>query len=183
MDLRNGVFLANVGAHFLLLLGVLWCIAFPKRRIYPMEKRTPWLYVIWGLFYFVFGSNLTLVVVDWNSGSWTSWNRLFLGVPFALLGASLLAWGISTLGTTNTSGVKQRFVKAGPYAFTRNPQYVADILLFLGFSICANSELALITHTLTALVFLIAPVAEEPWLQTEFGEDYSSYKRDVPRFL
>ncbi len=91
MDLRNVVFLANVGAHLLLLLGVLWCIAFPERRIYPMERATPWLYVIWALFYFIFGSNLALVVVDWNSGSWTSWNRLFLGVPIALLGASLLA--------------------------------------------------------------------------------------------
>ena len=79
--------------------------------------------------------------------------------------------------------MKDGFVRAGPYAFTRNPQYLGDILLFTGVSIVANSELALVTHMLTALIFLITPMAEEPWLAEEYGEEYVRYRRDVARFL
>lgn len=183
MTIKYALFLANVSAHALLLVGVVWCIAFPERRIYPMEKKTPWLRVIWGLFYFVFGSNLALVVLDWNSGIWVNPHRFILAAPLSVLGGALLVWSIATLGATNTSGVKERFVRDGPYAFTRNPQYVADILLFTGVAIAANSELALITHALTSFVFLIAPVAEEPWLCEQFGDDYEAYRRDVPRLL
>jgi protein-S-isoprenylcysteine O-methyltransferase Ste14 len=83
----------------------------------------------------------------------------------------------------NTSGLRDGFVARGPYLFTRNPQYLGDILMFTGVSIAANSEIVLVTHAFTSLVFLLAPMAEEPWLKEQYGETYTSYRRDVPRFL
>jgi protein-S-isoprenylcysteine O-methyltransferase Ste14 len=109
--------------------------------------------------------------------------RLLLGLPLAVLGVSLVTWGIATLGVRNTSALPNGFVSSGPYAFTRNPQYVGDITLFLGVSIVANSELVLITHLLTSLVFVVAPLAEEPWLEEQYGEPYREYRARVPRFL
>lgn len=177
------LFLANFSAQAVLLLGAVWCIALPDRRVYPMTGKTPWLYGMWALFYFAFASNFALVILDWNTGLWTSWHRFILGGVLAALGGGLVTWGIVTLGATNTSGVRDGFVRAGPYAFTRNPQYLGDVLLFTGVSIVANSELALVSHMLTALIFLVAPVAEEPWLVEQYGDEYVQYRRDVGRFF
>ena len=67
----------------------------------------------------------------------------------------------------NTSGLKSGFVSSGPYRFTRNPQYVGDIILFVGVSITANSRCSFwITHALLILAFVIAPVAENPGWKT-----------------
>ena len=179
------LFYVNMAAHGLLLLGATWCIAFPGRRIYPMERRGAIFYLMWLLFYFAFLSNFALVLLDWNSGTWTSANRFYVGGPLALFGAAFVSWGIVTLGSKKTSGiaVDDALVTEGPYRFSRNPQYVGDMLLFAGVTIIANSELVLVTHALTSLVFLLAPLAEEPWLESQFGESYSAYRRDVPRFL
>lgn len=179
------LFYANVAAQGLLLLGAGWCIAVPSRRIYPMESRGVVFYSMWLLFYFAFLSNFALVLLDWNTGPWTSTSRFFIGGPLALFGTAFVSWGIATLGSKKTSGiaVDDDLITGGPYRYSRNPQYVGDMLLFAGVTIIANSELVFVTHALTSLVFLLAPLAEEPWLESQFGEPYTTYRRDVPRFL
>jgi len=181
--LIDGLFWINVVCHMLFLVGLVWCIVFPAKRIYPMNTKGALYYIMWLMFVFVFLSNFALVILDWNTGPWTSPLRLILGGPLAILGGGLLLWGIGTLGVRNTSALPDGFVPRGPYAFTRNPQYVGDIALFIGVSIIANSEMALITHLLTSLVFVIGPLAEEPWLETQYGDSYRAYKERVPRFL
>lgn len=181
--MTTGLLYANLLAHGALLLGAVWCIAFPERRIYPMERKGASYYGMWLLFYFVLLSNASFVVLDWNSGLWSGPLRFSLGGPILLLGTAFLVWGIATLGVKNTSALKDGFVAAGPYRFSRNPQYVGDFFIFAGISIIANSEIVLVTHTLTSLVFLIAPLAEEPWLEEQYGEQYFAYRREVTRFL
>ncbi|MCJ7715136.1 MAG: DUF1295 domain-containing protein, partial [Anaerolineales bacterium] len=134
-------------------------------------------------FYGVFGLNLMLIILDWNSWIFTSSLRWIVGVPLVTLGSLLLSWGIHTLGTRNTSGIRDGFVLAGPYRFTRNPQYLGDIVLFIGLSIISNSLYLWITHLLLILVFLIIPLAEETWLEDQYGESYLEYKNNTSRFL
>jgi protein-S-isoprenylcysteine O-methyltransferase Ste14 len=74
-------------------------------------------------------------------------------------------------------------VSDGPYRFTRNPQYLGDGLLFIGLSLIANSLHLWITHALLVLVFVLAPLTEEQWLEEQYGQTYAEYKRSVPRFL
>jgi len=174
---------ANLLSHLALLLGVVWCIALPARRIYPMERPDAWYYAMWALFGFIFASNPVLVVLDWNTGLWPSPLRCWLGGPLFLLGAGLVCWGIATLGSRRTSGLPQGLVTTGPYRFTRNPQYVGDAALFSGVAILANSQVVTVTHLLTALVLLLAPLAEEPWLEEHYGEGYVRYRRTAPRYL
>lgn len=174
---------ANLIAHAILIGGALWCIAFPARRIYPMNNRNAWYYLMWLLFGLVFLTNAAFVVLDWNSGLWTSTLRFWLGAPVALSGLAFVSWGIATLGIKNTSALRDRFVAAGPYLISRNPQYVGDIFLFTGVTILANSQVVLVTHLLTSFVFLLAPLAEEPWLEGQYEETYLRYRREVPRFL
>ncbi len=173
----------NLLAHAALLLGAVWCIAFPERRIYPMQSRNGWFFGMWALFVFVFLSNPALAVVHWNTGPWADSLRFWLAVPLLLIGIGLTTWGWITLGSKNTSGLRDGFVARGPYAITRNPQYLGDFFIFTGFAIAANSGVAWVTHMLTALVFLLAPAVEEPWLERQYGEDYLRYRRSVSRFL
>ena len=137
----------------------------------------------WFLFYLVFGINTALLILDWNSWLFISSLRFLIGVPLILIGTGLLLWGIKTLGLINTSGVAEGFIKTGPYRFTRNPQYLADRLLFIGLSILANSAYLWITHILLILVFGITPLAEEVWLQETYGEPYQTYLEGTSRFL
>lgn len=174
---------ANLVAHAALLVGAFWCIAFPSRRIYPMARRDGWYFALWGLFGFIFLSNPAFVVLDWNSGLWSSGLRFWLAGPLIFSGGALVTWGMVTLGARRTSGLPQGLVAEGPYLLTRNPQYLGDFLLFVGVAILANSAVVTVTHLLTAFVLLLAPLAEEPWLEQEYGEAYVDYRRSVPRYL
>ena len=97
------LFYANLAAHGLLLLGAAWCVAFPNRRIYPMQRKNTVYYAMWLLFYFAFLSNFALILLDWNSGPWTSHNRFFVVGPLALVGLLFVNWGIATLGWSKRS--------------------------------------------------------------------------------
>ena len=66
---------------------------------------------------------------------------------------------------------------------SRNPQYVGDIVFFIGVGVIANSVFLWIAHLLLALVFVVAPLTEEPWLEEQYGDAYREYRRRVPRFL
>ena len=109
--------------------------------------------------------------------------RFIVGVPLALLGGMLAMWGVVTVGWKNTSGLKGGFVDSGPYRFTRNPQYLGDIVFFVGVGVIANSVFLWIAHLLLVLVFVVAPLTEEPWLEDQYGDAYREYRSRVPRFL
>jgi protein-S-isoprenylcysteine O-methyltransferase Ste14 len=174
---------ANLLAQLALLSGAVWCIAFPARRIYPMARPDGWYVALWTLFGFIFLSNPVFVFLDWNTGPLVGPLRFWLAGPLVSLGGALVLWGMATLGARRTSGLAEGLVAEGPYLLTRNPQYVGDFLLFSGVALFANSGVVAVTHLLTALVLLLAPFAEEPWLENEYGQAYVDYRRSVPRYL
>lgn len=183
-ELKLILFLIDVLILLILLFGVSWSSVVPGKRVWPPPGKSSWQYrVSWILFYMVFGINFLLIIFDWNSWLFTSNLRWIPGVPLISLGFLLLFWGIHTLGTKNTSGIKDGFILAGPYRFTRNPQYVGDMVLFVGLSIISNSLYLWITHLLLILVFVVTPLAEEIWLEERYGESYLVYKKTTSRFL
>ena len=166
------------------LAGAVWSAAVPARRIWPPPGRRSWQYFLtWAGFCAVCGINLLLLLVHWNSWVFQSPLRFVVGIPLALLGGMLAVWGMVTVGWKNTSGLKGGFVSDGPYRFTRNPQYVGDIVFFIGVGVIANSVFLWIAHLLLALVFVVAPLTEEPWLEEQYGNAYREYRGRVPRFL
>ncbi|MFV1950325.1 MAG: isoprenylcysteine carboxylmethyltransferase family protein [Anaerolineales bacterium] len=178
------IFILDVFAQTILLAGIVWSVVRPAKRIWPPPGKSSWQYrLTWILFYLVFGLNGLLLVMDWNSWIFNNPLRFILAIPLAIIGVSTLIWGIRTLGVINTSGISDVFIKEGPYRFTRNPQYLGDMLLFLGLSIMANSLFLWITHILLILVFTITPLAEEDWLRKQYGDAYQSYLKDISRFL
>ena len=174
---------ANLASHTILLAGALWCLAFPARRIYPMTSPNAWYYAMWALFGFIFVTNPVFVLLDWNTGLWASPLRFWLAGPLVILGGGLVSWGMATLGSKRTSGLVDGLIAEGPYLFTRNPQYVGDLLLFVGVIVFSNSAVVAVTHLFTALVLLVGPIIEEPWLEEHYGDAYVGYRKNVPRYL
>ena len=182
-DLTYTLFATDVALLLVLLAGVIWSIAFPDKRIWPPPRRRSWQWVLtWTCCVSVYGLNLALVFLDWNAWWFSSHLRIGAGIPAALLGGLLVAWGIITLGWTNSAGIEDGFVLAGPYRFTRNPQYVGNIMFFIGLSIVANSLLLWITHALLILVYVLYPITEERWLEDRYGQAYREYRRATPRY-
>ena len=178
------LFTIDLVALFLMLAGIVWSVVRPDRRIWPPPGRRSWQYVVtWVCWFAACGLNACLLFLDWNSWVFAGNLRFLLGIPLALLGGLLAIWGVATIGRKNSWGLRDGFVAAGPYRFTRNPQYLGDSVLFLGLSIIANSQLLWVTHALLALVCIITPLSEEVWLKEQYGADYERYRRDTPRFL
>lgn len=122
-------------------------------------------------------------ILDWNTGIWTSALRFWLAAHLLFSGSALVVWGMVTLGAKRTSGLPGGLVAKGAYLLTRNPRYVGEFLLFVGVAVLADSGVMTVTHLLTALVLLLAPFAEEPWLESEYGKDYVTYRGKVPRYV
>lgn len=166
------------------LTGAVWSVAVPGRRLWPPPGRGSWQYLLtWVGFYAVCAINVLLLLMDWDSWVFPSPLRFIVGVPLVVLGGLLAFWGVVTVGWKNTTGLRGGFVSAGPYRFTRNPQYLGDIVFFVGVSVIANSVLLWTTHLLLSLCFVVTPLAEEPWLEEQYGDSYREYRRQVPRFL
>lgn len=183
-SIKIELFIIDLICLYILLIGITWSIIFPKKRIWPPPKKGSWQHLLtWLLFYIIFGLNAIFIIIDWDSWIFLSPLRFLIAIPLIILGIILFSWGIHSLGTKNTSGIKNEFITIGPYRFTRNPQYLGDIILFLGITILANSIYLLITHILLSVVFVITPWAEESWLEEQYGEIYLEYKKKVPRFL
>jgi protein-S-isoprenylcysteine O-methyltransferase Ste14 len=75
-------------------------------------------------------------------------------------------------------------VMRGPYRFTRNPMYIAELALWLGWTILYGSGAVLIGLALLWGLMVLAVVPrEERTLGALFGETYRQYKGEVPRWL
>ncbi len=177
------LFAIDVAILIVSLAGVLWSISVPDKRIWPPPGRPSWQWVLtWTCYSAVCGLNVALLFLDWNAWRFPSDLRFVAGIPLALLGGLIAGWGIVNLGGNNTAGLKGGFVLAGPYRFTRNPQYVGDVMIFVGVSLIANSLFLWVTHALLSFVLVLAAIAEERWLEQQYGQAYREYRRATPRF-
>lgn len=111
------------------------------------------------------------------------------GLAVVLLGEALRLWGVSIAGSeTRTTGPVggTYLITTGPFAHTRNPLYVGNMLQYVGMGIMANALLPWLPAV--ALLFfgaqyLLIVSREEEVLAGRFGEAYERYCRHVPRFL
>ena len=140
LNLKGILFVADIAVHYALLSAMVLSVAFPKGRIWPPPKKQSWQYIIiWTLFYLALALNVSLLVLDWNTWMLSKPVRFFVGIPVIIIGSLLVSWGFTTLGIKNISGIKDKYVITGPYRFTRNPQYLGDVILFVGISLLSNS--------------------------------------------
>jgi protein-S-isoprenylcysteine O-methyltransferase Ste14 len=127
-----------------------------------------------------------VVMLIFYNGNLISW---LIGSAVLILGELIRLWGVSHAGsltrTTTTVKAKQ-LVTSGPFAHVRNPLYIGNILMYVGFGIIS---LALFPYLpIFALVWFVFQYTliisiEEEFLESKFGSQYVEYKDQVPRFL
>ena len=130
-------------------------------------------------------SRLTLRY-GWEGGSPGFWNRLGL-IPVAIA-AALLIWilvfGIAQTPDRVKLGLTPSFLMIrGPYSITRNPMYVAELGLWLGWTLFFGSLGVFIGWMMLLSVVLAIVPREERGLEAAFGQAYLQYKSRVPRWL
>lgn len=75
-------------------------------------------------------------------------------------------------------------VSEGVYAFTRNPIYLGNTILLIGFAIALRwSWLAIVTPLTVIAVTRLAIVREERHLALRFGDAWSAYSARVRRWI
>jgi protein-S-isoprenylcysteine O-methyltransferase Ste14 len=75
-------------------------------------------------------------------------------------------------------------VKVGPYRFSRNSIYLGFSLFQPGIALGVNDAWLLITLLpAIALMFFVVIPREERYLGARFGEEYSTYKARIRRWL
>jgi len=114
--------------------------------------------------------------MEWDSLVWP------LGLVFFGLGVLVRVW--AQMHLHYRLRIRKSLTTTGPYAFLRNPIYVANTTMLLGLTIMSE----LLWFLPIMLVWCIAVYSlvvrrEEAHLSHKYGQPYRDYMRDVPRWL
>lgn len=178
------LFAALLTLELALLILVLFQIFGKGIRIWPPPKEKPaTLYLALGVFYVLIIGSIWLCVLQWSNPLFDlSWIRYFGGALLSL-GLRLYGWCRVYMSKRVEFDNKNHLITQGPYQFTRNPLYVADTLIFVGFALIGNSLLLIVLMSLLVFTILLLPLVEEPWLLEQYGGLYRNYMERTPRFF
>jgi protein-S-isoprenylcysteine O-methyltransferase Ste14 len=113
---------------------------------------------------------------------------LIIGFVIAMGGELLRFWGVSYAGgETRTRKVGAgNLVTQGPFAYTRNPLYTGNILIYFGISIMANSlfpYLQIIGLIYFYVQYYYIIKEEEEFLRSKYKEKYEDYFNSVNKII
>lgn len=109
------------------------------------------------------------------------WLLALLGFGFAIYIIAMLR---SRHMSTDATGVPSDFIVNGFFALSRNPFYLAYVVVLVGVALALGSLAAFIAPLVCFMILdlLIIPL-EEKNLQKRFGKKYQHYKHSVRRWL
>jgi protein-S-isoprenylcysteine O-methyltransferase Ste14 len=148
------------------------------------------------LAFFIVAPGTILGLIPWSLTQWHIGPPFFgiealrwIGVALILLGflpllSSFARFTWDGLGTPAPIAPPTRLVVTGFYRRVRNPIYVALLVILLGEALLLGDEhVALWGVLFWMFTFAVVVIVEEPSLREQFGEEYESYCRNVPRWL
>jgi protein-S-isoprenylcysteine O-methyltransferase Ste14 len=112
-----------------------------------------------------------------------------LGLIPVVAGLGLLLWCVREFyvagrGTLAPWAPPRELVQTGPYRFSRNPMYIAVLLLVCGWAWGFRSWTLVLYAVAVVFAFQLRVVFyEEPWLDRTHGEKWVLYKAHVPRWV
>jgi protein-S-isoprenylcysteine O-methyltransferase Ste14 len=112
-----------------------------------------------------------------------------LGLLPLTVGIGALLWTVRDFyvagrGTLAPWSPPRELVVIGLYRFSRNPMYVAVLLVLSGWAVGFHSvALGLYALAVGIAFHLRVVLGEEPWLERTHGDKWTRYKREVPRWL
>ena len=108
------------------------------------------------------------------------------GVAITVVGELIRLWGVHHIGAISRTRSDRLgpLVDSGPFDRLRNPLYVGNIALWVGFALTARLVwLAPITLLLLGLEYHAIVRWEETLLESRLGQAYRDYAARVPRWL
>ena len=123
---------------------------------------------------------------------WPNARHLPYGIPVFILGVALLAWCVREFysagkGTLAPWDPPRHLVTSGPYRWSRNPMYVAVLLILLGWALTLDVmsyRAPLVYALLMAVAFHLRVVLfEERWAAEKFGDQWKEYAASVRRWF
>jgi protein-S-isoprenylcysteine O-methyltransferase Ste14 len=118
-----------------------------------------------------------------------AWPLVIVGVLLIVLGLALVAWTVALFATVGRGTLApwdptSRLVVRGPYRHVRNPMISGVLAILLGEAALFGSVPLLLWFAAVFVVNAVYfPLMEEPGLRRRFGEEYDTYRANVPRWL
>jgi protein-S-isoprenylcysteine O-methyltransferase Ste14 len=106
---------------------------------------------------------------------------VLMGIGFIVLARREFAYFSQP---TDPGHPTSKVIKTGMFAISRNPLYLASVLVFLGLALALNMLWALVTLLFSIIICLyVLIIPEEQYLTEKFGEEYKEYTASVHRWL
>lgn len=115
-----------------------------------------------------------------------AWGTIAAAVVCIILGELLRIWSVGHSGrTTRAKSLKApALATGGPYAVVRNPIYVGNFLLGLGYVLLTRIHWVVAAYVVFFFIqYTLIVNIEEEFLEGKFGDDYREYRKRVKRFL
>ncbi len=108
------------------------------------------------------------------------------GIATTMVGEAIRVWGVRHIGAVSRTRSERLgpLIESGPFAYVRNPLYIGNMLLWVGFALTARLWwLAPLAFVLLAAEYHAIVGWEERLLVERIGEQYREYLTRVPRWI
>jgi len=115
-----------------------------------------------------------------------SWRLTATGVVVVILGEAIRLWGVHHIGAISRTRTDRLgpLVDEGPFALVRNPLYLGNIALWVGFALIARLVwMAPLLALVLGLEYHAIVRWEERLLTSRLGAAYRDYMTRVPRWI
>jgi len=107
-----------------------------------------------------------------------------LGLSLVLSGIGLRFWSVRQSGYRVRGKPRPGLTTSGPYAYTRNPLYIGNILMLMGMGVLSKSLwLVPIVAVFSLFSYTCVAVYEEKELSEQYKGEYEEYRKAVPRWF
>jgi protein-S-isoprenylcysteine O-methyltransferase Ste14 len=131
-----------------------------------------------------FGTRPRITGGDMSLDHWTDVAGALVSLTGQTFRVLVIGLVYITRGGQNRQVWADALVDRGMFAHSRNPLYVANLLLFLGLAIVHNGwAMYLIVLPFFVVAYVCIVAAEEAFLVERFGAAYAEYRRRVPRWM
>ena len=108
------------------------------------------------------------------------------GVALCVAGEALRLWGVAHIGASSRTRGDEvpRLVESGPFAWSRNPLYVGNLMLWSGAGLLAGRPIvAAVVVGVLAVHYRLVVAWEEQNLRARLGAPYEAYAARVSRWV
>ena len=156
----------------------------PARPAHPVVAVRPTVPFIAGL-----ATGLLLDRLDpWVIESGGSTAETWLGASALSAGVALFVWALHVMARARTGIMLDQpavqLVRTGPYRWSRNPQYVAFVVMYVGAALLFNTWWPIVMLPIVCVTVSVGAIAgEERYLAATFGRRFDEYRERVGRWI